>query len=139
MSTKNDPNRPFCCNIGCYKPCQSSGKLTNRYIYRPYCSHCHLAGMGKHPHAKGVYPIKKTFCENIDGRLGFNCYTKGVMLPSAVLDLDHIDGDHFNNVAENMQTLCKICHALKTKANGDGTKPNKYSSVALVQQTADIS
>jgi len=139
MSTKNDPNRPSCCNVGCYKLCQSSGKLKNRYIYRPYCQHCHLAGMGRHPYREGVYPVKKTYCENVDGRLGFDCYTNGVMLPSAVLDLDHIDGDHLHNIPDNLQTLCKICHALKTKANGDGTRPNKYSSVVPKQQSVNIS
>ena len=30
------------------------------------------------------------------------------------LDVDHIDGNHFNNLVENLQTLCANCHRLKT-------------------------
>ena len=33
--------------------------------------------------------------------------------------LDHIDGNHYNNVPDNIQTLCKNCHSYKTKINGD--------------------
>lgn len=30
------------------------------------------------------------------------------------LDVDHIDGDHYNNDPDNLQTLCANCHRLKT-------------------------
>ena len=37
-------------------------------------------------------------------------------------EVDHIDGDSHNNDPENLQTLCKPCHARKTRteqnANG---------------------
>jgi 5-methylcytosine-specific restriction endonuclease McrA len=36
----------------------------------------------------------------------------------SVLDVDHVDGDHFNN-DDNLMTLCKICHAIKTIVNQD--------------------
>jgi len=36
-----------------------------------------------------------------------------------MMDLDHIDGNHYNNDSNNIQTLCKNCHAYKTKMNGD--------------------
>ena len=32
-----------------------------------------------------------------------------------VLELDHIDSDHFNNEFSNLQILCSNCHALKTR------------------------
>jgi hypothetical protein len=35
------------------------------------------------------------------------------------LDIDHIDGNHANNVVENLQTLCANCHRLKTQQNRD--------------------
>ena len=35
------------------------------------------------------------------------------------LDADHIDGNPTNNVEENIQTLCKCCHVVKTKDNED--------------------
>ena len=118
--------RPICCNIGCNKGCQNSGKSGARIIYRPYCGHCHNAGRGIHSYAEGVSPIKKDYCENKDGRFGFKCYAKGRKMPSLMLDLDHIDGDHHNNKVSNFQTLCKCCHAFKTKMYGDGAKMFKY-------------
>jgi hypothetical protein len=59
---------------------------------------------------------RKTYCENIDGRLGFVC--SSVIVESAwewQLDADHINGDHDDNREENIQTLCKCCHPIKTK------------------------
>lgn len=35
------------------------------------------------------------------------------------LDVDHIDGDRWNNDPSNLQTLCANCHRLKTHLNGD--------------------
>jgi 5-methylcytosine-specific restriction endonuclease McrA len=35
------------------------------------------------------------------------------------LDVDHIDGDRFNNDPANLQTLCANCHRLKTHLAGD--------------------
>jgi hypothetical protein len=35
------------------------------------------------------------------------------------LDVDHIDGDRFNNDPANLQTLCANCHRLKTHLSGD--------------------
>ena len=49
----------------------------------------------------------------------FECATHGKELHSCMLDMDHIDGDHYHNVEENIQTLCKNCHSYKTKMNGD--------------------
>ena len=34
-------------------------------------------------------------------------------------DVDHIDGDHYNNDPSNLQTLTKIEHILKSMKNGD--------------------
>lgn len=118
--------RPTCCNIGCRKPCHRSGRLESREIYRPYCSACHQASMGKKPYAKGVTPAKKDFCENSDKRLGFKCFSGGKKVPSFMLDLDHISGNHHNNRINNLQTLCKCCHAAKTKLFGDGTRQYRY-------------
>ena len=35
------------------------------------------------------------------------------------LDVDHIDGDRWNNDPANLQTLCANCHRLKTHLNND--------------------
>lgn len=120
-------NVPMCCNTGCSSPCAYSSKLkSGRYVYRPYCHHCHMAGRGKKPYREGVTPVKKNICENSDRRLGRARYSKGQSMPGYMLDLDHIDGDHHNNSLGNLQTLCKCCHAHKTMVSGDSFTMNKY-------------
>ena len=113
-------SRPVCCNIGCDRLVHLINySSTGTPTYRPYCGQCHHATMGKKPFKEGVTPIKKNYCENSDDRLGFKCATDGSELHSCMLDLDHIDGDHYNNIPDNIQTLCKNCHSYKTKMNGD--------------------
>ena len=49
-----------------------------------------------------------------------NCRSCGfIAVHSAQLDVDHIDGNHFNNDVSNLQVLCANCHRLKTMVNGD--------------------
>ena len=62
--------------------------------------------------------FRKEYCENVDGRLGFRCTTT-IVDPEWQLDADHIDGNPSNNTAENIQTLCKCCHAIKTRDEKD--------------------
>jgi hypothetical protein len=122
-------DRPTCCNIGCNNLCTESGKLKSRVIYRPYCSSCHLASRGKKPYTKGVTPAKKNYCENKDERLGFKCFANGKTMPGFMLDLDHISGDHHDNRLKNLQTLCKCCHAAKSKLFGDTSRQYRYGNV----------
>ena len=61
---------------------------------------------------------RKDFCENIDGRLGFKCTTT-IMDIEWQLDTDHINGNPTDNREENLQTLCKCCHAIKTRDSKD--------------------
>lgn len=117
-------DRPTCVNIGCDRVCHISNKsATGKHIYRPYCARCHNAIGGRDTFKEGVIPIKKDYCENIDGRLGFTC--TATIMSGCQLDLDHIDGEHFHNTADNIQTLCKNCHSYKTKINGDSKTPTK--------------
>ena len=67
----------------------------------------------KHPYRKH----RKDYCENVDGRLGYECTAKIVW--SGQLDVDHIDGNPTNLAEENLQTLCKNCHSYKTMVNED--------------------
>jgi len=67
----------------------------------------------KHPYRKH----RKDYCENVDGRLGYECTAKIVW--SGQLDVDHIDGNPTNQAEENLQTLCKNCHSYKTMVNED--------------------
>ena len=67
----------------------------------------------KHPYRK----YRKTYCENVDGRLGYKCTAKIVW--NGQLDTDHVDGNPSNQAEENLQTLCKNCHSYKTMINED--------------------
>lgn len=59
---------------------------------------------------------RKTYCENIDGRLGFICTTNIVY--KCMLEVDHINNNHKDNRETNHQTLCACCHRVKTKTLG---------------------
>ena len=61
---------------------------------------------------------RKTYCENTDGRLGFTC-TSTIVDAEWQLDADHVNGNPSDNRPENIQTLCKCCHPIKTKLEGD--------------------
>lgn len=52
---------------------------------------------------------KKDFCEEC----GF------IPEHSSQLDVDHMDGDRWNNDPSNLQTLCANCHRLKTHKSRD--------------------
>ena len=46
-----------------------------------------------------------------------------------VLELDHVNGDHFDNRLENLMVLCPNCHALKTR------KSSRCGEIGETQQT----
>ena len=103
-----------CCNEGCSFPRKKSGANKTAYVEIQICRHCFYSATvpARHTHREGVIPVKKDYCENIDGRLGFAC--TATIIHRRQLDLDHIDGNHDFNLASNLQTLCKNCHAQKT-------------------------
>ena len=128
--------RPGCANYGCVKPvARIATSTTGIHKYRPVCGHCHKASYGGGKWAVGVTPVKKDFCENIDGRLGFTCTT--TVINGCQLDNDHINGDHANNDSSNFQTLCKCCHAMKSKMEKDcnGTKKTANWQSRIAQKT----
>jgi len=130
-----DPLRPVCVNIGCFDLVHNQFYRDGKPFYRSVCPHCHDAGRkgSTTTYKEGVTPVKKDYCENYRGDLfpEYKCPTahdktkinmdnETGVLPHHMLDLDHIDGDHYNNVPENQQTLCKGgCHLYKTDKMGD--------------------
>ena len=59
----------------------------------------------------GIYEGQDFYCP-ID-------YKKYESCPSGIFDVDHINGNHFDNTYMNVQTLCKICHEIKGLIAGD--------------------
>jgi len=118
--------RPRCINPGCINPVANFrgtvGELKGREI-RTVCSQCHLSSYGKGPLPNGVTSFKKDYCENNNSSLGFKC-TSTIHYPGN-LELDHIDGNHYNNIPSNVMTLCKICHSYKSHLKGDHKKSPK--------------
>lgn len=101
--------------VRCESYLQKRVASTNKY--KPICSSCdklvnekrpRWASYPRRPSNYRVY--KKDSCENC----GF------IPEDRCQLDVDHIDGNHYNNNSENLQTLCANCHRLKTKTNKDG-------------------
>jgi len=85
--------------------------------YRRICRGCRKNSYARH---------KKDTCE----RCGFEAIWLGQ------LDVDHIDGNHFNNDPANLQTLCANCHRLKTYLKGDaqtiGYRPKNERQLTLI-------
>ncbi len=118
--------RPICINEGCGSFVATRKVNKNgTYDIRAECGYCHR-GFRNRP---GVTSHKKTYCENRDGRLGIVCEAK--IEDSCMLEMDHINSDKWNNVPDNVQTLCRNCHAYKTKQNGDtrNNKPELYTDL----------
>jgi len=122
-----NPNAPKCATEDCHRKAKWAARNHNTggLYYGKLCSVCSNIKykMGNGAHRWAV----KNYCENIDGRLGFNCPTDvdslmAIFPKSQVvsgLDVDHIDGNHENNDETNLQTLCKTCHYFKTQLNED--------------------
>lgn len=53
--------------------------------------------------------IKKPICES--------CGISSWMDKTPPLELDHVNGDHFDNSLENLMILCANCHTLKTRSS----------------------
>ena len=87
-------------------------KIKLRDKNRPITSRYRCKAVYKRNIIKLQYPYavhKKEFCEHC----GF--------IPTHIsqLDVDHVDGDRWNNEPSNLQTLCANCHRLKTHLNND--------------------
>jgi len=121
ITAQNRWARPTCCNLNCHQPVTYSHKSAAGVPrWRPVCSRCQRASYGGGELAKGVVPIKRDHCENVDGRLGYVC-SAHIPYPGA-LELDHRNGDRLDNVPDNIQTLCKVCHSYKSHISRDFDK-----------------
>lgn len=71
---------------------------------------------------------RKDYCENakgpLAGWLGYKCTAK-IVHPYIQLDADHIDGNPSNNSEDNIMTLCKCCHSIKSNMFMDYATPGR--------------
>lgn len=113
---------PRCVNTGCSREV-AIRHWTDSGIpsLKSECTSCSTARkQGKT--LAGIAFLKKSHCENKDGILGFPCPTNPLLydtLPSDCYHMDHKDGNHENNIPENMMTLCVMCHTVKGHKSGD--------------------
>ena len=123
---------PKCVNHGCDNDC--AFRNWGNWSFKSECSSCmtarktnrfnlrdgkkYITRRGKET---GVVIHKKDYCENHNGELGFICgWNRDNWIGfESGLDLDHLDGDHDNNIPENVKTYCKLCHGRKSIMEGD--------------------
>ncbi len=119
-STIKKDNLPKCSNDGCEKPRMWQGgyKKDGSRVYKKLCGSCN-ATKWTHKYVQH----KKDYCENKDARLGYKCTTKIVF--SGQLQVDHVDGNPYNNAVRNLQTFCACCHIYKTNIMGDSKTPGR--------------
>ena len=106
LSEINEKDRTGLCSV-----CGPT-KIKIRDKKKPITGRYKCKTVYKRNHNKSIYPYtvyKKDYCEH--------CAFKPVHISQ--LDVDHIDGDRFNNDPANLQTLCANCHRLKTHLSGD--------------------
>jgi len=123
---------PICINHGCIKEVAvRHWSAQGDPSLKTECSRC-SSNRIKRKTLDGITYHKKTYCENKDSILGFKCpmdserYSE---FPSDIYDMDHLDGNHHNNVPGNLVTICKVCHARKGKESGDFNSQKKSSRI----------
>lgn len=121
----NENDNPICIVPGCSRTSHNKGDQHGGFAQK--CKE-HLGLVGKNSYKNYKYII--TYCENIDGRLGFTCPWETIPHPS-MLTVDHVDeyrgeGDDVHDRA-NLQVLCFCCHMYKGNVIGKKVKSEKLS------------
>lgn len=93
--------------VVCKKNLQKKDNKSGKF--RPECNIClsRKHGIKRQKNRRPGEQYKK-FKKATCGNCGF------IPLHPCQLDVDHVDGNHSNHDASNLQTLCANCHRLKT-------------------------
>lgn len=124
---------PKCINLGCEKSVAirhwsiaEGSMLPSLKTECSTCANARIKGRVRY----GITIVKKHYCENQTGVLGFVCPMDPVRyyeFPMDCYHMDHKDSNHENNVPENIITLCAICHTRKGREAGDFNSSKKTS------------
>ena len=113
---------PICINDGCsHSVAIRHWSAQGDPSLKTECTRCSGARK-KNKDILGITFHKKKYCENKDGILGFVCPMDKLRyheFPSDIYHMDHLDGNHHNNLLDNLKTFCAICHTRKGKESGD--------------------
>lgn len=150
-----------CIEPGCTKFGANAGKDKKSGItrWKARCIDCHKAyyanqlGLTIDEWVAATHPYlwaRKHFCENCKPEF-FTKLSKKIKksispkyntpndhlpctaqnLQSYHLQVDHIDGNHQNNVLSNLQTLCGNCHTTKSLMFSDGQTPGRKTKPSI--------
>lgn len=118
------------------KPLGSNYKTVKNKLDLFNIDYSHLAGQNwnkglKHVSESSRFPLSEILKENIDyssdalkkrliaeGIKEPKCEICGCTSENAILELHHINGNHFDNRLENLQILCPNCHSLTPNHRG---------------------
>ena len=108
--------------------CEKNPQKRKKDKYQALCSSCDhalwSAGARKRYRDKRYRPYTTVHQKQL---ICSSCSFQAVHL--CQMDIDHIDGDGTNDVAENLHTLCANCHRLKTQLNRDWLSPTQKGAL----------
>ena len=121
-----------------------SSEFVDTFIKRLNLDISHFSGRWKPCNQNERYPIEtrlvkgkfrgnsslkhRLFKLNILDRKCSNCGLTEWMGKPAPLEIDHINGDPYDNTLSNLRILCPNCHAQTPTANGKNIKKKKGST-----------
>lgn len=108
---------PKCALPGCEDLVLYHKKKGNSYKWKMFCE-SHRSNLKS---AVDNWKLSRG-CENVTAHHGFVCTS--TITDAVQLDINHLDGDRYNQDTANLEILCKVCHARVTVDNGHHT--NRY-------------
>ena len=105
LKKKSDIKRSKTGNVYCSRSCAT---ITNNTLFKKWENHKNFKN-GDRAYRRLAFEAFEVKCN-----AGQQCPLYGMKLPNFMLEVDHINGNHFDNQIENLQILCVWCHRLKT-------------------------